>query len=333
MDTDLDPTQPLSMPFGDHLEELRRRLIIILLSPIPFIIVGFFFGQPLIEWLWEPCRRVLEANDLPSQMQVLSPTEAFIIWMKVSIILGFVITSPVVVYQTWAFVAPGLYTRERRFAYLLVPMSTILVIAGLAFLYIVLIPVSMNFLVSFGSGFTPPERTAQVEPTTEAPLVVPFLGEDPEQPVEGQVWFKLPENQLRIAKDGVVLVAPFSAKTLLSQQIQLHRYINMVLVLSLVFPLAFQLPVVMMLLGWSGLVGPEDLKGLRRFALFGCAIAGAMLTPADPWSMLALALPLYGLYELGVVLMRVLPASRVSEGLFRGQRTRDQRGSDEETSA
>ncbi|MCK4871229.1 MAG: twin-arginine translocase subunit TatC [Phycisphaerales bacterium] len=303
-----------AMSFGDHLEELRRRLIICLIAPIPFIIVGFFFGEPLIEWLWEPCRRVLEAHDLPNQMQVLSPTEAFVIWMKVSIILGLVITSPVIVYQTWAFVAPGLYARERRFAYVLVPMSVVLVAAGLIFLYTVLIPVSMNFLIGFGSKFEPPERVVEVTPNTDVFPQIPVVGVDPTNPVEGQIWFKVPENQLRIVKSGRVLIAPFSAKTLLAQQIQLHKYINMVLVLSLVFPIAFQLPVIMLLLGWSGMVEPDDLARIRRYAVFGCAVAGAILTPADPWSMLALAGPLYLLYELGILLMRVLPASRVAEG-------------------
>ncbi len=317
----MPPEEPdhFTMSFGDHLEELRKRLIYCLLAPIPFVIIGFFFGQPLIEWLWEPCRRVLEHHNLPSQMQVLSPTEAFVIWMKVSFIVGIVCTSPVIVYQVWRFVAPGLYDRERRFAFLLVPLSTTLVAAGLIFLYTVLIPISMNFLIGFGATFKPHDRVVEVEPNLpEATLwQAPVLGEDPEAPIEGQMWIKVPENQLRMVVRGNLLLTPLTTKTLLSQQIQLHKYINLVLVLSIVFPLAFQLPVVMLLLGWSGIVEPQDLGRIRRYAIFACTVAGAMLTPADPGSMIALAVPLWMLYELGIVLMKVLPASKVADGVLR----------------
>ncbi len=313
-----------TMSFGDHLEELRRRLIYCLIAPIPFVILGFIFGQPLIEWLWEPCRDVLEHHDLPSQMQVLSPTEAFVIWMKVSIILGIVCTSPIIVYQAWRFVAPGLYERERRFAIFLVPLSTALVAAGLIFLYVVLIPVSMNFLIGFGASFEPAERVVEVEANLPPGtlLQTPVLGEDPVAPREGEMWIKVPENQLRVVAEGRLLIVPLTRPTLLSQQIQLHKYINLVLVLSLVFPIAFQLPVVMLLLGWSGLVDAEELVRIRRYAIFGCAIAGAMLTPADPWSMIALAVPLWMLYEFGILLMRFLPASKVAEGVLRVPRWR-----------
>jgi sec-independent protein translocase protein TatC len=329
--SDTDPDQ-FTMSFGDHLEELRRRLIYCLLAPIPFVILGFIFGQPLIEWLWEPARRVLERHGLPSQMQVLSPTEAFVIWMKVSIILGVVCTSPVIVYQAWRFVAPGLYERERRFAVFLVPLSTALVAAGLIFLYTVLLPVSMNFLIGFGASFEPADRVVDVEPNVPEGVLtqVPVLGKDPPSPQEGEMWIKVPENQLRVLVRGRLMIVPLTRPTLLAQQIQLHKYINMVLVLSLVFPIAFQLPVVMLLLGWSGLVEPGELAHVRRYAVFGCAIAGAILTPADPWSMLALALPLWLLYEFGIMLMRVLPASKVAEGVLRVPTRKRGGGEDEQ---
>ncbi|HEB61108.1 MAG TPA: preprotein translocase subunit TatC [Phycisphaeraceae bacterium] len=303
-----------NMSFGDHLEELRRRLFICVIAPIPFIIIGFIFGQPLIEWLWQPCQRVLESHGLPSQMQVLSPMEAFVIWMKVSVILGLICTSPVIVYQVWAFVAPGLYDNERRFAFFLVPLSVVLVILGLVFLYTVLIPISMNFFVSFGAGFKPTDRIVEVQPNTEDILQIPIVGEDPPDPVVGQLYFKIPENQLRIFTGERVLVTPFSVKTLLAQQIQLNKYINLVMVLSLTFPLAFQLPVIMLLLGWSGLVEVDMFRKVRKYALFICAVAGAVFTPADPWSMLALWVPLYALYEFGILLIHFFPAKKISEG-------------------
>ena len=159
----------------------------------------------------------------------------------------------------------------------------------------------------------------EVEPNLpeETLWQAPVLGADPEAPTEGQMWIKVPENQLRMVVQGNILLAPLTTKTLLAQQIQLHKYINLVLVLSIVFPLTFQLPVVMLLLGWSGLVEPAELGRIRRYAIFGCTVAGAMLTPADPWSMIALAVPLWLLYELGILLMKVLPASRVAEGVLR----------------
>ncbi|MEC9374503.1 MAG: twin-arginine translocase subunit TatC, partial [Planctomycetota bacterium] len=98
----------------------------------------------------------------------------------------------------------------------------------------------------------------------------------------------------------------------IAQQYRISEYVNLFLALGLVFAVAFQLPLVMLLLGWSGIAGPESFTGKRRYVFFACAIAGAILTPADPVSMVLLTVPLYLLFEGGILLMRFLPATRVA---------------------
>ena len=78
--------------------------------------------------------------------------------------------------------------------------------------------------------------------------------------------------------------------------------------LSLGFAVGFQMPVVVLLLGWAGIVEPKDLTGIRKYMLMGCLVASSILTPADPLSMVLLAGPLYVLYELGLILLRLMPA-------------------------
>jgi hypothetical protein len=95
---------------------------------------------------------------------------------------------------------------------------------------------------------------------------------------------------------------------------RLRDTVDFTLLMLAAVVIAFQLPLVMMLLGWSGFINATWLGGQRRYALFGCAVASAVLTPQDIVSMLLMMVPLYGLFELGLLLMRFLPASRVARG-------------------
>jgi len=229
-----------------------------------------------------------------------------------------------VVYQLWRFIGPGLYRHERRFVYLLLPGSAILTTIGMLLLYFVMLPLMLQVLVMFGSSLREPAMILQPgeapQAQAEPAMVLDIVHEPPAAPVAGQVWLQVPENMLHIAVprgetgELEVLRLYMGAASRVAQQFRLSEYIGFVLLLVLAMTIAFQMPLVILLLGWMGIVSPQWLRKNRRYALAGCAVVAAVITPADAVSMLIMLIPLYALYELGIVLLTFAPARAVSEG-------------------
>ena len=109
--------------------------------------------------------------------------------------------------------------------------------------------------------------------------------------------------QLRLDSDGLI-----------AQQFRLSDYIGFVLLMFLAIVIAFQMPLVVLLLGWLGLASTAWLKRQRKYALLVCGVVSAIITPADVISMIVMLVPLYTLYELGILLLMIAPASKVAEG-------------------
>lgn len=320
------------MGFGDHLEDLRKRLILALLGLLPAAILGFILGAPLLELLTRPVTDALLAAGEPAGLLATGPLEAFVSYLKVGLGLGILLAFPWLLYQAWMFIAPGLYQQERRFIYFLLPLSTLLTVTSSLFLYYVLLPISLFFLIQFGSGLA--TRTTQVMPDQPTQALVqqlqatalPTLSQDPPTNIlnPGMRWINPDRNEIRIVISTTI--NPDTGETtaakvrnvrlrgdgLIAQEYRVGEYVSLIFRLGLVFALSFQLPVVMLLAGWLDIFRYQDVAGSRRFVLFGCAIAGAILTPQDPWSMVLLASVLYGLFEFGLVLMRFVPAKRVA---------------------
>jgi len=129
------------MPFLDHLEELRRRLIKCGVSCAAGSIVSWFFIDGVIDVLAK----------LVGQVYFMAPTEAFMIRLKLSIIMGIMLSVPVISYQLWKFIAPGLYMRERRLVIPVVAASTFFFAAGASFCYFIVLPASLKFLMGYGT--------------------------------------------------------------------------------------------------------------------------------------------------------------------------------------
>lgn len=305
------------MPFGDHLEELRSRLIYALLGVLPILIVSLVIGKSVLNFLLHPIAAALEQGGMPPALQVTGPFEMFTAYMQVSIVLTILVGAPWIVYQLWRFVAPGLYSHERRFAYLLAPLSAVLTVCSGLFLYYVMLPTVLAFFVAFNASL--PTIAVEARPLPEGIVlnIVTSLDADPVDPPAGALWYNRTINQLRICTtdakgaktiNGTSMVG----SALIAQQYRVADCVGMVLTFALALAIAFQMPVVVLLLGWAGIVNPPMLTRYRRHAILVCAVLGAVLTPADPISMLLLAVPLYILYELGVFLLRALPAVRVS---------------------
>ncbi len=311
------------MTFGEHIEDLRRRLLYALAGVLA---AGLFTLLPpvtfrLIGWLAQPFIQTLGAMGFPPQTYVSDPTLGFGIYMKVGLVAAIILAAPWVLYQGWRFVVDGLYPHERRAVHLLAPLSAFMTLAAVLFTRYVLLPVSLAFFVKFATLFPevepgPPElmvrllvdedrTTGHVEPDLVATLPrLPVLPADPVAPEDGACWINQEDGKMKAFFNGRVHVLSIASTRMLEVIPNLREYIHFATLVGLGNVVAFQLPVVMLVLGWTRLVEPEALRKLRKYAFFGCAAAAAILTPADVVSMLVLMFPLYGLFELGLLLMR-----------------------------
>lgn len=314
------------MPLGDHLEELRKRLIVALLGLVPFLVGAVAVGRWVLDFLTVPAKRALADAGLPPVFQATSPLEVFGAYTKVVLLLTLLGGSWWIVIQLWKFVSPGLYAQERRFVYVLVPMSFALTVTGVLFMYYAMLPVVLGFFIEFGSTLGAEDsmnaaRIVEVSPEVMGALpVIPVLAGDPAEPSVGQTWINSELMQQRtcveVGADGarVIVGSPLQVTVGVAQQYRLTEYIKLVLTFALGFAVGFQMPVVVLLLGWAGILSRGSMAGYRRYVLMGCLVVGAVLTPADPISMMLLGGPLYMLFELGLVLLQVMPASRVAGG-------------------
>ena len=329
-----DHPDAYSMSFGDHLEELRRRILWAIAVPLPLAIVIFIFSDPLIEWLYRPLDPVLASYGLPRRLQSLGPAEVLVIKLKLSLIMAAVCAAPWILWQVWLFVRPGLFEREQRFVHFLLPGSAVLTVTGLGLMYYVMLPLMLRMLVLFGTalqlGGSDIADDARVAAAIDASPVIELRMQNPVTPAPGDVWMLWPQMDLYAAvpkkadaADGrneseavavEIVLVPRPGGSIISQEFRLTTYINFVLLLMLGIVVAFQMPMVILLAGWIGLVSVDQLRDKRKYAFFGCAVTAAVITPADAMSMVIMLIPLVALYELSILLMVLVPASRVAEG-------------------
>ncbi len=187
------------MSLGDHLEELRRRLIFAILGLAPIFGVGLYFGKGLISLLISPMQHALRAEGLADQFMANSMFEVFGAWVMVGFLVTIVAGFPWVLYQAWRFVSPGLYDHERRFVYLLMPLSVALSVIGVLFMYFVALPAMLVFFVHFSASLETPTSPVVEVPSGLVMASVPVLQGDPANPKVGETWINEPMGgQLRI---------------------------------------------------------------------------------------------------------------------------------------
>jgi sec-independent protein translocase protein TatC len=148
----LEPREDLQrMSLIEHLEELRKRIVRSLLAVGFGFAACWIFVRPITDFLARPVYKVLPG----SRLAFLGVTDPFILYVKVAALVGLFVTSPIVLYQCWRFVSPGLYRRERRYAVPFVFFGTLFFVGGGAFAYYVAFPFAVEFLVGMGSAFEP----------------------------------------------------------------------------------------------------------------------------------------------------------------------------------
>ncbi len=254
------------MGFGDHLDELRRRIMLAIAGPIVgFIVIWVWFRYELMDWILRPQFpewRVF-GHDLlvlkPIELDFLqaAPSTAFVTFATISLIGGIILSAPWIIYHVWAFVAEGLYPHERRAIRLYGVFTVVLFFLGGAFFYFIVYPMSISFLYGFGESF----------------------------------------NQYLQTRHG-------ASPAILPQSL-LDEYVRFVLMMVLIFGLMFELPLVVLFLGRARMVSVDALKRYRRHVILGLVVTSAIVTPPDVFSQVALALPMWLLYEAGILLVRI----------------------------
>lgn len=232
------------MSFVEHLGELRRRLIISVVTLVLASFACFGYAEPIAHFLMRPVSGL--------SFVYLSPSELFVTYTKIALFCGLVLSLPIIVYQLWAFVQPALARRERRILAGALTAGGGFFLGGAAFAFYMVLPMTIRFFLSYS----------------------------------------LPDTQ-----------ALFS----------IGNYFGFIFDISLSFGAAFELPVVCAVLGAMGILSARLLVKVRHWAILGILVAAAVLSPPDVVSMILLALPMLGLYELSIIVLRISGARRERE--------------------
>lgn len=291
------------MTLGEHLEDLRKRVLLGLVGLVLMTCVCLYFGEHALVFFCQPLIDGLKAEGLSAQLYNNVTTGVFMLYLKVSLILAAAFSGPWMIYQLWQFVAAGLYPNERKTITRFIPVSLALFVGGLALAYYLVMPLTVRFLLAFNTTLSLHTPPAIVDIAPEQVVTVPHLQGDPRTTAEGQLWYNEPQGRLKMVIGGQTRVIPFGPDAMVTSQITIEDYVNLTLMTLLVFGLAFQLPLVVLALFTVGILDMDALKRSRRIVYFALSIAAAVIAPGDVvTAMLALYIPLILLYELGIVM-------------------------------
>jgi len=314
------------MTLGEHLEELRSRLIRAILAIVIGAGVCYLFIDLVQGFLLWPVFEMLKRHGYSKEMTYLNPAEPFITDLKVAAIVGVILSAPYSLVQIWGFIAAGLYPHERKWVRRFVPASIGLFFTGVAFLLIIVSPLLLHFFLSYKTELPDVGRfmPGWLLPGTEPPAMsvtdeefdwpsdqgIPSVLEDPDDPPEGQPWLNRTKHQIRIRFGETNYdwgdLRPETDGNILTPAMRLAELIPLILRLAAAFGLGFQVPVVVVFLVVIGVTDAKEMAGLRRYVWFGMSIGAAVITPPDMASMLFLLLPMALLYEVGLLCARTL---------------------------
>lgn len=302
---DYQNPEEFRMTLGEHLEELRRRLIYALLGFVVALAGCLVFGKEVVAIFCKPLLVVMQEYEVNPMLYTGDLADGFMVYLKISMIAAVVIASPWIVWQLWLFIAAGLYPQERRTVTKFVPLSIVLLLAGELFVYYLVLPWTIQFFMAFSMSIPLPDiGSPHVATTQPAQFVqVPQLAGDPTSAPDLAMWFDTTQQRLKMMVAGKVRVIPFGPENLLAPQLMLADYMDLVLGMLVVFGLSFQMPLVILALCTVGILETSTLRASRRMVYFIMAIVAAVITPGDViTASVALMIPLCLLFELGIVL-------------------------------
>jgi len=244
------PTDAAQDTFISHLVELRDRLLRAIIAVVVALVCLFPWAKDIYALLAAPLLKALPAG---ATMIATDVTGTFLVPLKVTLMAAFLLALPYVLWQMWAFVAPGLYHHEKKLAVPVIVSSFVFFLIGMSFAYFVVFPVAFGFFASY-------------------------------------------------APAGVQMMT------------DIDKYLSFVLTMFIAFGVTFEVPVIVLVLVRLRMVTIEKLKAIRSYVIVGAFVVGAVFTPPDVVSQLLLAVPLWLLYELGILLARfALPPPREGE--------------------
>jgi sec-independent protein translocase protein TatC len=232
-----------------HLLELRSRLVKAAIAVVVAFAPCAFFANKLFSLIAKPLVQQMPEG---SKMISTSVVGSFLVPIKLALIVSIVLAMPVILFQLWAFISPGLYKKEKRFAVPLLVSSVILFYVGVSFAYFLVFPLAFKFLIATmpeGASYTP----------------------------------------------------------------DISSFLSFATMICLVFGAAFEIPIATILLLWSGIARFETLTKNRGYVLIGIAAITALITPPDPVSMLLMLVPMYLLYEMGILAARFMLKEKIAD--------------------
>ena len=296
------------MTVGEHLEELRSRMIRAMLGFFVALVGCFVFYEQVVWFFCKPLVDAYRNHQLNPQLIVDEVGEGFMVAIKISMIVAVAVAGPWILYQLWQFVAAGLYPNERKYVTRYLPLSLTLLVGGMLFVYFLVLPWTLDFFLGWNQTFQlrVPDQVAfdPAKPTTQAtPVPIPSIEGTPSGIEKGRsyLWVDPKSRRLMFYHEDSLRILPFNADTLIGQEYKLSHYMDLVVMMLITFALAFQLPLVVLALERIGIVEIADLKAGRRYVYFAMVVAAAVITPGDViTATIALMFPLIGLYELGI---------------------------------
>ncbi|MBI4467300.1 MAG: twin-arginine translocase subunit TatC [Acidobacteria bacterium] len=228
------------MGFFEHLAELRQRLIYCLVGVAVCCILGFVFWREIYAFLAAPIQAAFDQVGMPHRLIFTGPLVPVRFALQVGLYAGIFLAAPVIFWQVWLFVAPGLYRHERRFVLPFILSSSVLFMMGAYFAHRVVLPLTLTFLLQFG-------------------------------------------------------------RELFEPLISINEYFSLWLTMVLWMGVIFELPVLIFILSWLGVVTPRFMIHYLRHAVLAIVVVAAVITPTtDAFTMAVFALPMIGLYLVGI---------------------------------
>ena len=255
-----DDVDASAAPLSEHLKELRNRILVSVAVLGVGCLVGYLLWIPIFHVLSIPMCNAMADYGQKCQFVLIKLQEGFFVAVKIAVWAGFAMSFPVIAFQLWRFVAPGLYRNEKNAFLPFLAASPAMFIAGAAFAYYMILPGAFHFFLSYQGDFSKAMNPGEV------PVAPSITG----------------------AAAGVLY------------QGSVESFLSLTMQFIMAFGLCFQLPVLLTLMGKAGMISSSGLRATRKYAVVAILSVAAVATPPDVMSQLIMFFAIYPLYELSI---------------------------------